>query len=504
MASVKVQRAPVRASFTKALNELTLELGKDEKDPKVLQKLFERLQDRNERLQILDDRVQTVLLSDPEATEQQFTTEFESVQEYRDRFIDVSLEYQNSIRENKNNSDEDFETASQVSSITGDKSKRKYKLPKLEQSKFDGNPKEWLSFWSQFQSIHLDDEMADQDKFQYLIQATVEGSKARDVVMSFPASAENYGKAVEYLKERFGKADVLVEVYVRELLRLVIDNSRKEISVVSSLYDRLETQLRALETLGVTHDKCIAILYPMVESCLPEETLKTWERTRHQLSEDQQKDRLTSLMKFLKVEVEAEDRVNLAKESLLQKKRGQDKIQSRSKEEKVPTATDLLSGSERRLCVFCNKPHESKDCFSAPKLALEEKKKKLSEKKACYACLMPGHSAKMCRAKLQCPICQRKHVVTMCPDLIKSKKQSTANKESKQKEADAKSQPSNSDSESAHEASLTNLDTGPVLLQTLIVKLHNENKNVAVRAMIDTGSQRSYVTSKAAQALQLK
>jgi hypothetical protein len=189
---------------------------------------------------------------------------------------------------------------------------------------------------------------------------------------------------------------------------------------------------------------------------------------------------------------------------LLQKKRGQDKIKNRFKEEKVPTATDLLSGSERRLCVFCNKPHESKDCFSAPKLTLEEKKKKLSEKKACYACLMPGHSAKMCRAKLQCPICQRKHVVTMCPDLINSKKQSTANKESKQKEADTKSQTSNSDSESAHEASLTNLDTGPVLLQTLIVKLHNEDKTVAVRAMIDTGSQRSYVTSKAAQALHLK
>jgi hypothetical protein len=115
----------------------------------------------------------------------------------------------------------------------------------------------------------------------------------------------------------------------------------------------------------------------MVESCLPEETLKTWERTRHQLSEDQRKDRLTSLMKFLKVEVEAEDHVNLAKESLLQKKRGQDKIQNRFKEEKVPTATDLLSGSKRRLCVFCNKPNESKDCFSAPKLTLEGKEKEV-------------------------------------------------------------------------------------------------------------------------------
>jgi hypothetical protein len=86
--------------------------------------------------------VQTELFTDPEATEQQFTTEYESVQEYRDKFIDVSIEYQNYITETKTNSDEDFETASQVSTTTGDKSKRKYKLPKLEQTKFDGNPKE--------------------------------------------------------------------------------------------------------------------------------------------------------------------------------------------------------------------------------------------------------------------------------------------------------------------------------------------------------------------------
>ncbi|CAG7824208.1 unnamed protein product, partial [Allacma fusca] len=152
--------------------------------------------------------------------------------------------------------------------------------------------------------------MTPEEKFQYLIQSTLENSKAREVVESFPPTAENYTKAIGYMKERFGKDEVLVEVYVRELLRLVLVNATnpKEQSSVLCMYDKLETQLRALETLGVTSDKFAAMLYPLVESCLPEEVMRTWERNRGQIAmqPDASKDRLALLMTFLKGEVDGE------------------------------------------------------------------------------------------------------------------------------------------------------------------------------------------------------
>ncbi|KYM87380.1 hypothetical protein ALC53_03567 [Atta colombica] len=52
---------------------------------------------------------------------------------------------------------------------------------------------------------------------------------------------ENYVKAITSLKNRFGRDD--------------------------------------LETLGVTTDKCAAILYPLIESSLPEEVLWEWQRS---------------------------------------------------------------------------------------------------------------------------------------------------------------------------------------------------------------------------------
>ncbi|GBM65297.1 hypothetical protein AVEN_15377-1 [Araneus ventricosus] len=82
--------------------------------------------------------------------------------------------------------------------------KRKFKLPKIELKKFDGDAKDYLIFWSQFRKIHEDASIPNEDKFQYLLQAVVPKSKAAPVVESFPATADNYQKAISQLQERFG------------------------------------------------------------------------------------------------------------------------------------------------------------------------------------------------------------------------------------------------------------------------------------------------------------
>jgi hypothetical protein len=47
--------------------------------------------------------------------------------------------------------------------------------------------------------------------------------------------------------------------HVRELLSLVLAEGIKgECMVLSTLYDKLETQLHALETVGVTREKMVA------------------------------------------------------------------------------------------------------------------------------------------------------------------------------------------------------------------------------------------------------
>ncbi len=107
----------------------------------------------------------------------------------------------------------------------------------------------------------------------------VPGSRAQEVVYSYPQLVDNYAKAISALKQRFGKEELLVEVYVQKLLKLVINITQGEKQCVSKMSNKLETQLRSLESLRVTSDKYASMLYPLVESSLPEDNLRAWQRS---------------------------------------------------------------------------------------------------------------------------------------------------------------------------------------------------------------------------------
>jgi len=77
-----------------------------------------------------------------------------------------------------------------------------------------------LKFLSKCDRIR--DVMEEEDKFQYLFQVTMEGSRARGIVESFPTTAENCSKVIERLKNRFGNEELLIEYCVMELVGFVI------------------------------------------------------------------------------------------------------------------------------------------------------------------------------------------------------------------------------------------------------------------------------------------
>ncbi|GFT16664.1 integrase catalytic domain-containing protein [Trichonephila clavipes] len=113
---------------------------------------------------------------------------------------------------------------------------------------------------------------------RYLLQSVEPHSKAERLVLSFPVTAANYSKAIEQLKERFGRDDLLVQIY----------------------------------SLGRTQEKYGDFLIPLVESCLPEETLLAWERSRNHESTQNTRS-LEHLMNFFRKEVQGEEMVQLTR-----------------------------------------------------------------------------------------------------------------------------------------------------------------------------------------------
>ncbi|KAJ8918883.1 hypothetical protein NQ315_011175, partial [Exocentrus adspersus] len=476
-------RSVVRAAFTRTVNDCELSLSEDNPNSQQIKVSFEMLETKFDELKILDADVYELLLED--ATEEDMQKDVQTADGYQRKFLEMRARYEQFGGNKSVHTDADLEQRSEVNSSMSEASrqgKRKFKLPKIEFKRFSGDIKDWLSFWAQFKKIHVDEEIDNHDKIEYLIQATVEGSRARQLVESYPAMGENYDKIVESMQSRFGREDLQIEVYVRELLKLILNNATsKEKMQLSSLYDRIETQLRALETLGITSEKA---WQRYASSNLMQRSISNGNLTKES-SDNTLELRLQCLMHFLRNEVENEQRIVLAEEgfglsSVKTTSSGDtSKIKKQARGQTMATATDLIN-CESSKCVFCEGLHKSDTCFKARKLSLEEKKKVLTEKNACFRCLNLYHQAKKCRIRLRCIVCTRSHSVLMCPELPVNKH--------------AENQKVNPNTETvAKDNVLTNCTSPLIFLQTLRISLKCAHGLQEVRALIDSGSQRSYI-----------
>ncbi|KAJ8973156.1 hypothetical protein NQ317_017929 [Molorchus minor] len=146
-----------------------------------------------------------------------------------------------------------------------------------------------------------------QDLDKQMLNFMIEKDVPDEEVEAEVSRADDLVAGIIGLKSRFGREDVLIEVYVRELLKLILNNLNSKMKV-THLYDQIESRLRSLETLGINTDKCAAMLYPLVESCLSEDLLRVWQRSNNYDTEFSLKLRLEKLMEFLRKEVENEEK----------------------------------------------------------------------------------------------------------------------------------------------------------------------------------------------------
>ncbi|XP_050505190.1 uncharacterized protein LOC126883584 [Diabrotica virgifera virgifera] len=135
--------------------------------------------------------------------------------------------------------------------------------------------------------------------------------------------------------------------------------------------------------------------------------------------------------------------------------------------------------------------HESSQCFKAQKLTYDQRVNILTEKGACFRCLKIGHQSRRCRGQLSCLLCHKPHVPLMCREFLMGKaKKEEENKIENDGQAVTKIN-----------QSLANSATTNVFLQTLRVKMNHLGKTRVVRALIDTGSQKTYILRSTARLL---
>ncbi|KAK3894074.1 hypothetical protein Pcinc_002176 [Petrolisthes cinctipes] len=228
------------------------------------------------------------------------------------------------------------------------------RLPKLELPRFDGDLKQWQSFWEQFSS-HIDDtELPTISKLTYLL-SLLDGS-AKDVVEGVPHTSTSYRTVIDLLKQRFGKTECIIHAHVQALLALQVpvDQGKTYITQLWRLRDEVVKHTRSLEAQGITGKQCEVLLTPMIVSRLPTELRLMWSRDCSGHESD-----LDWLLNCLQGEIEVLERSEMYKGNA---KKGSKEI---SKEKWfTASAKYATSSSKGSGCMFCSKRnHNSEKCY---------------------------------------------------------------------------------------------------------------------------------------------
>ncbi|XP_062582984.1 uncharacterized protein LOC134244753 [Saccostrea cucullata] len=366
------------------------------------------------------------------------------------------------------------------------------KLPKLELPTYSGDKIKFKEFWDAFEAtVHKNPKLSNIEKFNYL-KSKLKGA-AQEAISGLSLSNENYDVAVATLRERFGDIQSVINKHYVELINT--QSATNDTSSLRKLNDDLERHLRSLEALhqDVNQD----VFVSMITSKLPKETLLQLEIQKGP-KEKWTVQKLRELMKnYIKVKESSE-------------------IQASSvpvHEEKHTTAEALVISTKDSsfrqsrppgisgkppVCTFCEGRHWTDECRKYR--TIEDRKQRLRGK--CFICLKPGHRSKECRVDKACYHCRqtRDHHRSLCP-----KKFSVRQRESSHLTEEVCSKQETSNFSQSSENSL--LSSGDiVLMQTAQTEVtnHNGENSEPARLLMDSGSQRTYITENLAEKLKLK
>ena len=369
-----------------------------------------------------------------------------------------------------------------------------HKLPKLALPTFDGDLLLWQTFWDSFESsVHTNPALSDVQKFSYL-KAQLTGDAMR-TIDGFALTNANYHQALSLLKERYGQTHKITSAYVQALVQLPAPSDN--IGALRNFYDRMETNIRGLESLGEMPDHHGNLLIPIILEKLPA-------NTRRHLAREHGTGKwsLPDLRRAIHREIE-----------ILEAGRTSDETSSHSYK---PTAcfftgTKQKSGisegrfqkdSTTRTCVYCNQSHTG-ECQTVSDT--KTRSSIVKSKGLCFNCLSAYHHVGQCKSKWRCRQCRGKHHTSICgrSKIQRNKRERFPTSLNSQNSAVCRRSENSGGGNSILHATLQP-SKGDVLLKTAVARVGSEQYEAQANILMDEGAQRSFISQRLADELHLR
>lgn len=177
---------------------------------------------------------------------------------------------------------------------------------------------------------------------------------------------------------------------------------------------------------------------------------------------------------------------------------------SKAKLVKASSKTTLVASSESsRECVLCSANHELNDCVKFKALNLDQRKEKVISNNLCFKCLRAGHSAVRCSSS-RCAKCRGRHHLLLHSEELHNQRSSKGSTSTAEKPKSTTTATAGEPSSSANISTLHSRGNSQVVLSTAIVHKDEHGHVQKIRALLDSGSEVTFITEECAQRLRLR
>ena len=173
-------------------------------------------------------------------------------------------------------------------------------------------------------------------------------------------------------------------------------SSDRHLRDLRRLYDKTESHIRSLKSLGIEATSYGALLTPVLLAKLPPELRLVVSRKVSDSNLD-----MDALLATFEEELTARERAN-------------PQSTRRTQERVHHTASTLFSSSRdsNPECSYCQQSHSPTSCSSVIDVA--SRKQILKTSGRCFNCLRKNHISRDCKSSSRCQKCRRKHHTSIC------------------------------------------------------------------------------------------
>lgn len=400
------------------------------------------------------------------------------------------------------------------------------RLPPCDTESFKGGYADWPTFRDLFTAIFINgSKLSNVEKFFHLKQKTT--GEAREIISQVPLTNDGFELAWKLLTDRYENRRMQVNEQLKVLFNLPTVTTDSSFTI-QKLQRTVNTCVQTLETLKINVSGWDPILIYLCSSKLNRSFLEDFENS---LEDCKTLPSWEAFNKFLTHKFKTMESVGNIKPSFSKYSQPKSETNKRmvytntfqtntfQKSQNMGTKpkTNIVQKPKQQYhntCQLCKANHFIRDCSQFLAKNVNDRIHVVKNAHLCYNCLSSTHGVKECKSRFGCRNCSQRHHTMLHKG---TETQTTAQPTERYEERPSTSasalttliqstsneEPQNVTTLTLQENGNNKQNFGETLLFTAIVQIEANGHFYDARAIIDSGSQSTFITEKLKNRLSL-